>query len=650
MKSCPHCQATYPTHFAVCPQDGTALVETGAWADGTLVRGKYRIVNKVGQGGMGTVYKALHVAFDEVRALKVINPSLMSDELFVKRFQHEAVITRRLQHANAVRVEDIDEAEDGRPFIVMEYIEGRSLKRLIQEEGALPAARVCRIAKQAAAALDAAHQLGMIHRDIKPENIVLVETPQGEQVKVLDFGIAKIKEARASGASGMTLTGTGVVVGTPHYMSPEQAMGKRGEQLDGRSDLYSLGVVMYQMLSAELPFKAETTMQVLLAHMQQLPPPIRTLHPELQIPEAVANLVMRLLEKDPARRPASARVLIEELERAERAPAVAEATRIVPAEAGYSPEAAARALREALAGNLDHWPKPAAPPPAPPRPAPAVPVAAHPAVAAQPQSSRWVMWTALAVMLVVVAGAGAWFVTTQRTAVSPQQQGVRSSSPGFEATQSVPPSSQAVQHPQSENSLASASGAEASSQNASQGGTSPPPNAAVPKRIRVDGQFETPKLISAPKPLYPPLAKMAHIQGTVRLEAVIGTDGTIQNLKVISGHPLLAKAALEAARRWRYQPTTLRGRPVEVVTEIDMNFALDQAAGQAQALPTDEKAVKAAVAMGDLYYDRGEYDNAIREYQRGLSAAPGNSALEDKIAAARKAKAAEQRILESNPR
>jgi len=317
MKSCPTCNTSYPTKYSVCPQDGTALVDVTTWPEGTLVRGKYRILCKVGQGGMGTVYKALHLAFDELRALKVISSELMSEETFVKRFRHEAVITRKLQHPNAVRVDDIDEAEDGRPFIVMEYIEGRSLKALIQQQGPLPVPRVCSIVRQVAAALDAAHHLGMVHRDIKPDNIVLIELPEGERAKVLDFGIAKLKEARLGETAGMTLTGTGLVIGTPQYMSPEQAMGKRGDQLDGRSDLYSLGIVMYQMLAGELPFKADTTMEMLLAHMQRPPTPIKALRPDLQIPDSIAALVMRTLEKNRDLRPASGKALIEELDRAE---------------------------------------------------------------------------------------------------------------------------------------------------------------------------------------------------------------------------------------------------------------------------------------------------------------------------------------------
>ncbi len=319
MKNCPKCKAAYPTHFSNCPQDGTPLVEGSAWAEGILIRGKYQILGKLGEGGMGSVFKALHVAFNELRALKVISPTLMADELFVRRFKQEAVITRSLVHQNAVRVDDIDEAEDGRPFIVMEYIEGKSLKELIQENGPLPVPRVCSIIKQVAAALGAAHQLHMVHRDIKPGNIVLVNTPQGELAKVLDFGIAKIKEAHARESAVMRLSSGNIIMGTPEYMSPEQASGKGGNELDGRSDLYSLGVVMYEMLSGDLPFKAETTMSMMLARLQTPPRPLRTLHPELQIPASVANLVMKTLEKDPTDRPPTAEALIAEIENVEGA-------------------------------------------------------------------------------------------------------------------------------------------------------------------------------------------------------------------------------------------------------------------------------------------------------------------------------------------
>ena len=314
MKSCRTCKSTYPSQYAVCPQDGTPLIDVGAWSDGAVIRGKYRIMRKIGQGGMGAVYEAQHVRFQELRALKVISMELASDPSFVTRFINEAVITRKLQHPNAVRVEDVDEAEDGRPFIVMEYMEGQSLKALMRNSGPLPVPQVCETIREAAAALEAAHTLGMVHRDIKPDNIFIVEGLAGPQIKVLDFGIAKVKEATLGSPTGLSLTKTGIIVGTPQYMSPEQAMGMRGNELDGRSDLYSLGVVMYEMLTGDTPFQGDTTMKILMAHIHQAPPPMEKAHPELQIPLVVAQLVMRLLQKKPDMRPATAGELIKEID------------------------------------------------------------------------------------------------------------------------------------------------------------------------------------------------------------------------------------------------------------------------------------------------------------------------------------------------
>ena len=222
MKTCRVCQRSYSTHFANCPQDGTPLIQSEEWAEGTLVRGKYQIIQKIGQGAMGAVYKALHLHFQELRALKVIAVALASDKKFVKRFEQEAILARKLQHPNAVRVDDIDETEDGQPFIVMEYIEGKNLRDVIADEGPMPPARVALITQQVASAPDAAHGLGIVHRDIKPENIVLIQSQKEVVAKVMDFGIAKLKEGLSETSAG-SMTGTGLVVGTPLYMSPEQA-------------------------------------------------------------------------------------------------------------------------------------------------------------------------------------------------------------------------------------------------------------------------------------------------------------------------------------------------------------------------------------------------------------------------------------------
>ena len=431
MKRCPSCQSTLPADYTHCPRDGSPLISVAEWAEGSLIRGKYRILAKLGEGGMATVYKATHTRFKELRALKVISPTLATDANFVRRFEQEAIVTRKLQHPNAVRVDDIDEAEDGRPFIVMEYVEGRSLKDVIEQEAPMALPRVCSIIEQAASALDAAHAIGLIHRDIKPGNIALVSSSDArmpEAVKILDFGIAKIKEAQLEDSKthsrlNLTLTDTGMLIGTPAYMSPEQAKGMRGDGLDGRSDLYSLGIVMYQMLTGELPLKADSTIEQLMAHLNTPPQPIRAVRPDIS-PE-VAAVVMRCLEKNRDLRPRNGQALCDELRAATIRPA-------------------------------------AAPPPAPPAPilAPVPsqftePEDATAPVAEEPEqltSSRKWLWAVVAAAVVVVGVAAVllWYQQSLRTEPSAGQQstappGVIATKPSISAGESsIPPSTAGV--------------------------------------------------------------------------------------------------------------------------------------------------------------------------------------------------------------
>ncbi len=273
---------------------------------------------------MAAVYQAEHVHFRETCALKVINPTMVHDEALVERFMREAILTRKLRHPNAVRVDDIDRAEDGSPFMVMEFLAGQTLYEVMHYEGPLPYARVCTLAGQIASALYAAHEIGIIHRDIKPANITIVKTLQGEQAKVLDFGIAKLKEAKIDHAfeNDYTLSVAGMVVGTPAYVSPEQAVGKRGSELDARSDVYSFAVLVYQMLTNKLPVNADSEEQFVVAHATIQPDDIR-LHAG-DLPPSVADLIMRCLSKDPNDRPWDPRELTNEMakwDKPEEAPA-----------------------------------------------------------------------------------------------------------------------------------------------------------------------------------------------------------------------------------------------------------------------------------------------------------------------------------------
>jgi serine/threonine-protein kinase len=306
MKVCDSCRSSYPVEFTTCPKDQTTLRSTTELAAGLVLRNKYELVQKLGAGGMGAVYKARHLAFGEMKALKVIGRHLLEDDAFLSRFRAEAVLARKLQHPNVVRVEDLDATEDGQPFIVMEYVEGTSLRGVIRQEGALPVARALDIARQTCSALAAAHALGILHRDIKPDNILLIPRPDGTEVaKVLDFGLAKVL-AGFEGAADQVATSTGMMMGTPHYMAPEQAMGSRAGTVDGRVDLYALGVVLYEMLTGCVPFHSDTPMGVVLQHIQAAPVPPHETAPERRIPSEASALVLRAMEKEPARRFASA--------------------------------------------------------------------------------------------------------------------------------------------------------------------------------------------------------------------------------------------------------------------------------------------------------------------------------------------------------
>jgi eukaryotic-like serine/threonine-protein kinase len=319
MKYCETCNATYPTGFNTCPKDQTVLRVASELMPGLVIRDKYEILEKIGSGGMATVYRVKHLAFNEERAIKVVSSKLMDDPNFIKRFRTEAIISRKLQHPNAVRVDDLDTTDDGRLFMVMEYVKGQDLRHVLQHSAPLPLDRALHITWQVSSALATAHQQGITHRDIKPDNILLVWQPSGKDlVKVLDFGIAKVKEGTMDVGGGYTATQTGIVVGTPQYISPEQAMGRGGEQIDGRADLYSLGIVIYEMLTAKLPFESDTAMGLLLHHLQTTPTPPHLMRPDLNIPPAISMVLMKALEKDPAKRFQNANEMLDALAAAKK--------------------------------------------------------------------------------------------------------------------------------------------------------------------------------------------------------------------------------------------------------------------------------------------------------------------------------------------
>jgi serine/threonine-protein kinase len=297
MKHCPVCNGVYPNSLSICPQDNAPLRQSSIFEPGRIIRSKYKILSYLGGGGMADVYRVRHIAFNEDCAIKVVKPNFADDEQFNRRFKNEAVLTRRLRHPHAIAVEDFDTTEEGLPYIVMELVQGCDLRTVIKRDGPLGTERTLSIATQVASALAAAGNLGITHRDIKPDNILITCGSDGQEfAKVLDFGIARVKEGSYA-IAGQTLTQVGMVVGTPQYMSPEQAQGKLGDDVDCRADIYSLGVVMFEMLTAKLPFISDTPIGYCLEHLHTRPVPPHLFASELKISQTFSGIVMKCLEK-----------------------------------------------------------------------------------------------------------------------------------------------------------------------------------------------------------------------------------------------------------------------------------------------------------------------------------------------------------------
>jgi serine/threonine protein kinase/ketosteroid isomerase-like protein len=304
MKLCPICHRCYDDADTTCLNDQTALVASRP--GGRMIADKYRLDRLLGRGGMGAVYAGTHVELDRPCAIKLLLSDFTSDADALERFRREARAAARLNHPNVADTYDYGVLTDGGAYIVMELVEGQTLREYMDAAGDIPIAEAAEIGRQVANGVDAAHRSGIVHRDLKPSNIILTRDHQEQlQAKVVDFGVAKLKEYSTTGGG---LTASGSLIGTPRYMSPEQCS---GHTTDGRSDIYSMGVILFEMLAGQPPFDAPSATAIAVKHIQQPPPFLKELRPDA--PLELEQFLRQVLDKDPDKRPQSAADFAREL-------------------------------------------------------------------------------------------------------------------------------------------------------------------------------------------------------------------------------------------------------------------------------------------------------------------------------------------------
>ncbi len=334
MKICPACGAQYGDDAAFCAKDRTPLNTPGRGLIGQLLGDRYQVERKIGEGGMGEVYLARHVMMGRPCAVKVLSPSLLRDPDAAGRFNREATNASRISHPNVCAVYDFGATAEGHLYLAMEYLEGRTLTDALAP-GPLPLERATAILAQCAAGLQAAHDLGIVHRDLKPDNVMLLDQRGGETVKLVDFGIAKA----ATGDGAQRVTRTGLVVGTPEYMSPEQLS---GDELDGRSDQYSLALVFCRMVTGALPFSATSAQETMVKRLTERPRPLTELAPSKRFPAALQEVLDRALERKPDARFPSIDAFAKAIATAS-APPASVATTALPRTEVVSPPSRSRA-------------------------------------------------------------------------------------------------------------------------------------------------------------------------------------------------------------------------------------------------------------------------------------------------------------------
>ena len=310
MKYCTVCKTKYDDSVSFCPTDGEVLEDDPSSIVGTVLDGQYKIESLLGKGGMGAVYLARHILLGDRVAIKILPPEVRNNAEWLRRFRREGQAARRFRHANAVTVYDLRTASDGTIYMVMEYVEGHTLDAELKRRGRFTAAEALEILEPIMSVLNTAHAMGVVHRDLKPENIMIGKATTGgePQIKLLDLGIAKMREIAGVESSGTTeLTMAGQVLGTPYYMSPEQwgEISRDGNpEIDGRTDIYSLGLVAYQMICGERPYSALTLHELRREHISVSPTPLCEKMPE--VPKAFSEAISRSISKDRSDRQATA--------------------------------------------------------------------------------------------------------------------------------------------------------------------------------------------------------------------------------------------------------------------------------------------------------------------------------------------------------
>jgi eukaryotic-like serine/threonine-protein kinase len=292
------------------PVDRRLSDSNRAWL-GKVVDGRYRVLEVIGRGGMGVVYRVEHLRMGKIAAMKVLHRDLAHDPEIVQRFEREAAAISKLHHPHTVQVFDFGNAQ-GALYLIMEYVHGLDLAHIIQRDGPIPWPRCAPLLAQICGALQEAHELGIVHRDLKPENVLITRTTGGrDYAKVLDFGLAKLDQRGAQTREPVRETERNQIVGTPYYMAPEQI---RGDEVSAATDIYALGCMIHECLSGTPPFGGRPSMRVLFAHLQEAPPDLSEERPDIS--PATAKAINRALEKEPEDRPASAAGYIEAIARA----------------------------------------------------------------------------------------------------------------------------------------------------------------------------------------------------------------------------------------------------------------------------------------------------------------------------------------------